>query len=183
MLLSLLQWLKAAETKLKRAFSSTQFSLDLDSEFSFLSVGARNFEEGMSIDGPLYAAISREIARSGEWFRLDARVPDFLPYNEHPHFAFWAQALIFKFLPAADWSARILGHLCYVLFLGLFFKRMSQFANEKKRPRSEFFFVDLGRLLKFLFHFLFRSSRTFDGGAWHSIFCGAHWLAKGKFFQ
>lgn len=97
---------------------------------AFLSVGARNFEEGMSIDGPLYAAISREIARSGEWFRLDARVPDFIPYNEHPHLAFWAQALIFKFLPAADWSARILGHLCYVAFLFLFFKRIKNLLSE-----------------------------------------------------
>ena len=87
-----------------------------------LSVGARNFEQGISIDGPLYASIARNIARSSEWFRLDGGIPDFLPFAEHPHLGFWLQALIFKILPAADWSARISGHIFYVAALALAYK-------------------------------------------------------------
>lgn len=93
-----------------------------------LAVGARNFELGLSLDGPLYAAISREMARTGELIRMDGLVPDFQPYAEHPHLGFWLHALFFKILPAQDWVARMPSHLFYVGFLLLFFfwvKRMS----------------------------------------------------------
>lgn len=96
-----------------------------------LSVGARNFEQGMSVDGPLYATLSQQIARTGEWFKLDPRIPDFQPYAEHPHLGFWIQALIFKFLPQADWSARLSGHLFYVGFLFLFFGSLKKYYNER----------------------------------------------------
>lgn len=88
---------------------------------AFAAVGARNFEPGLSGDGPLYAEIARRVAETGEWFRLDGGVPDFQPYAEHPHLGFWLTSLPFFVLPAADWSARLLGHVCYVVFLwGLF---------------------------------------------------------------
>lgn len=85
------------------------------------AVAARNFEAGLSGDGPLYAEIARRIAVTGEWFRLDGGVPDFSPYAEHPHLGFWILSLPLHWLPAADWSARIIGHLCYVAFLWGFF--------------------------------------------------------------
>ncbi|NCN42592.1 hypothetical protein GW916_15245 [bacterium] len=97
---------------------------------AFVSVGARNFEDGLSLDAPLYASIARNIARTGEWFFMYGNVPDFVPFAEHTHFGFWLQALIFKVLPAADWSVRILGHLSYVINLFLVFKIAKYFFNQ-----------------------------------------------------
>jgi|GEM_PF-2458147 len=87
-----------------------------------LSVGARNFEEGLSLDASLYATIARNIARSGQYFLLDGQVPEFRIFAEHPHLGFWIQALIYKVLPIADWSTRIQGHIFYLLFMFLFFR-------------------------------------------------------------
>jgi 4-amino-4-deoxy-L-arabinose transferase-like glycosyltransferase len=100
---------------------------------AFLSVGARNFEEGLSLDAPLYTTISREIARSGELFKLDSRVTEFQPYYaDHPHLAFWIQAGLYKIFGASDWSSRISGHLFYILSLFLVFlwarKRLGESA-------------------------------------------------------
>ncbi len=98
---------------------------------AFLSVGARNFERGLSVDGPLYGSISRHIAETGEWFEMDGQVPDFKPFYEHTHLGFWIQALVFKILPAEDWSARILGHVYYVLFLFFLFRWIAQSLTQK----------------------------------------------------
>jgi 4-amino-4-deoxy-L-arabinose transferase-like glycosyltransferase len=84
---------------------------------AMLSVGARNFELGLSMDAPLYATIARNIARHGDWFRLATTIPEFHPFAEHPHLGFWLLALVFKVLPIADWSARVAGHVFYVAFL------------------------------------------------------------------
>jgi 4-amino-4-deoxy-L-arabinose transferase-like glycosyltransferase len=98
---------------------------------AILSVGARNFELGLSTDGPLYAAIARRIADTGEWFRMYGGVPDFDPFAEHPHLGFWVLAVFFKILPAADWAARIPGHLFYVGFLLLFFNFVRKQSGER----------------------------------------------------
>ena len=97
---------------------------------AFLSVGARNFELGMSIDGYLYSAIARNIVQTGEWFRLHGGVSEFSTFAEHPHLGFWLVAFVFKFLPAADWSARIVGHLFYVGFLGLIYWAVRRWSGE-----------------------------------------------------
>ncbi len=96
-----------------------------------MSVGARNFERGLSVDGPLYGTIARNIALSQEWFRLDASVPDFQPFSEHPHLGFWTLATLFKYLPIDDWSARIPGHVFYIIFLFIFFKFLRKYRDEK----------------------------------------------------
>ena len=98
---------------------------------AMVSVGLRNFEPGLSIDGPLYASIARNIARTGEWFRMSGGVPDFQPFAEHPHLGFWIQALFFKILPAQDWSARVMGHVFYVSFLWIFFREIRNRVNER----------------------------------------------------
>jgi 4-amino-4-deoxy-L-arabinose transferase-like glycosyltransferase len=98
---------------------------------AFLTVGLRNFEEGLSIDAPLYASIAKHIVQSGDWWRLDGGVPDFKPFAEHPHLHFWLMALIFKAVGAADWSARILGHLYYVGFLFVFYGLLKRWRDEK----------------------------------------------------
>ncbi len=97
------------------------------------AVGIKNFEIGLKIDGLLYSAISRTIARTGEWFLLSANTSDFQPFAEHPHLGFWTQALVFKLLPAADWSARIPGHLYYVAFLFLFFRFVEKVSQSTKQ--------------------------------------------------
>src|SRR4051794_15500901 len=96
-----------------------------------LSVGARNFELGLSMDAPLYATIARGIARSHHWFRLTTDIPEFHPFAEHPHFGFWVLAVFFRLLPIGDWSARIPGHLCYVGFLAMFFFAMRRHAGQR----------------------------------------------------
>lgn len=86
-----------------------------------LAVGARNFELGLSLDAPLYATISRNMALGGSWFRMNCSLPDFSPFAEHPHLGMWVGAVVFKVFPMADWSIRIPGHLLYVAFLFFFF--------------------------------------------------------------
>ncbi|NCN27722.1 hypothetical protein GW915_09120 [bacterium] len=98
---------------------------------SLLSVALKNSEQGLSGDAPLYASISENMIESGDYFSLDAAVPDFKPnYNEHPHLSFWLQALIFKVFGAHDWSARILGHIYYICFLLLFFFSLRALVSE-----------------------------------------------------
>lgn len=96
-----------------------------------LSVGARNFEEGLSIDAPLYCTIARNIVRNHEWFVLYGGVPDFVPFAEHPHLGFWLLAGVFKILPAADWSGRIVGHFFYVAFLWIFFLYLRHRSSQR----------------------------------------------------
>lgn len=98
---------------------------------AFAAVGMRNFETGLSLDGPIYSTIARNIAVTGEWFRLDASLSDYRPYfTDHPHLALWIQALFFRWLPDEDWVARMTGHLCYVAFLFLFFRLARKRSGE-----------------------------------------------------
>ncbi|MBI1860774.1 MAG: glycosyltransferase family 39 protein, partial [Deltaproteobacteria bacterium] len=96
-----------------------------------LSVGARNFEDGITLDGPFYASIARNILRSGNWFTLNSGIPDLNPFYGNPHLGFWVFALWLKILPAADWALRIVGHLYYVAFLSLFFLYVRRKSSEK----------------------------------------------------
>lgn len=98
---------------------------------AFLSVGARNFEPGISVDGPVYATIARNLARLGNWFYLDSGIPDFEPFTEHPHLGFWVLGGFLKVLPAVDWAVRIVGHLYYVAFLVLFFIFVRRESSER----------------------------------------------------
>ena len=119
-----------SQTEHDSGLSTFQIMLWITS-LAMLAVGVRNFEDGMSIDAPVYASIARNIAKTGEWFFMYANVPDWIPFAEHPHLGFWLQALIFKILPAADWSARILGHASYLANLFFVFKIAEHFFNRK----------------------------------------------------
>ncbi len=96
-----------------------------------LSVGARNFETGIAVDANTYGLLARAIARSGEWFYLPGSTAEFAPFAEHPHLGIWLVALVFKVLPAADWSGRIVGHFFYVAFLWVFFLHIRREQDEK----------------------------------------------------
>lgn len=96
-----------------------------------VSVGLKNFESGLSIDGPIFATIARNIARTGEWWRLDANVPDFNPFAAHPHLGFWIVAAVFRILPQQDWVARMVGHFFYVSFLTGFFFYVRHKSSQK----------------------------------------------------
>src|SRR5262249_4479727 len=96
-----------------------------------LSVGARNFEEGLGMDGSVYATVSRRIVQTGHWFALDAQIPFYKPlFAEHPHLGFWIGAIWFRLLPSADWAARLLGHTLYILFLWFFFHATRRRSSE-----------------------------------------------------
>lgn len=96
-----------------------------------LSVGARNFEPGLSLEGILYASMGREIARTGEWFLLDSGVPDFSPYVSHPHLGFWLLGALFYVAPPEDWAARLVGHAFYAAFLFLLFTAIRRRSGER----------------------------------------------------
>ncbi len=99
---------------------------------SFVAVGLRNFEEGLSSDAPFYSTVARNIVKSGDWLRMSTSVPGFEPYYvEHPHLGYWVLAAVFKVLPIADWSARIPGHLFYILFLWIYFLWIQKKFSEK----------------------------------------------------
>ena len=96
-----------------------------------LAVGAKNFEMGLSVDAPFYATVARNIARTGELFNLHGSVPEYRPFIYHPPLGLWLLAGVFKVLPAADWSARLLGILFYFLFIGVYFLFVRKKTNEK----------------------------------------------------
>jgi 4-amino-4-deoxy-L-arabinose transferase-like glycosyltransferase len=96
-----------------------------------LAVGAKNFEMGLSVDGPIYAAIARNVARTGNLFNLDGNVNQLRPFIDHPPLGLWVVAFFFKIFPAADWSARIAGILFYFSFLTLYFFYIRERCGEK----------------------------------------------------
>ena len=71
------------------------------------------------------------MARSGDLLFLDAGIPEFKPFVEHPHLGFWTLAAVFKLTAIADWSARIPGHLFYVGFLVLLFLEVRRRSSQK----------------------------------------------------
>jgi 4-amino-4-deoxy-L-arabinose transferase-like glycosyltransferase len=108
---------------MKNTVPSLSFSAYWILSLSVLAVACKNFEVGgLSVDGPLYALAARTAARTGEWFYLQGTVPYYIPFSDHPHLGIWFIALVFKFFPAADWSARIPGILFYFGFLFCFFR-------------------------------------------------------------
>jgi len=116
---------------MKRLFSLTGWIFAL----AFLSVGLRNFEAGLSMDGPLYATIARNLAHGphSSFFLLQTSIPEFQPFfAEHPHLGFWTLAAFLKFLPDADWVARMPSHLFYVLSLLLGYVWISDLARSRR---------------------------------------------------
>ncbi len=108
---------------MKQSTPSLSFSALWVLSLSLVAVACKNFEVGgLSVDGPLYALAARTAARTGEWFYLQGTVPYYIPFSDHPHLGMWFLALVFTFLPAADWSARIPGILFYFGFLLCFFR-------------------------------------------------------------
>jgi 4-amino-4-deoxy-L-arabinose transferase-like glycosyltransferase len=140
---------------------------------AFLAVGARNFEEGLSVDGPLYAAIARALSRASDIFVMSPGLSDYPVYFDHPHFGFWLHAIWLKFFPATDWSVRIPSHLMYVFFLWGFWKVVQKLNSARVAtvavlllwiwsPFSNFFsnfYLDPGVLLfgSMFLVFLYRS--------------------------
>lgn len=161
---------------------------------AMLSVGARNFEQGLNLDAPLYAKIawylSEAIKQGGDWVLLNGGTPDFVPFTEHTHGVFWIVALLFQFLPAEDWVARIPGHLFYVSNLFLIYTLAKKQLNEKAAVWSVLLlitwpifsnfhstlYLDPGALF-FGLAFLWSYSRALVGGAG-----GLKWAVASGFF-
>ncbi len=187
-------------TKSDRELGSFELLLWIVS-LAFLSVGARNFENGLSIDGPLYATIARNIISTGEWFKLDSWVPDFAPaFAEHTHLGFWTLAFFAKVVGPWDWALRIPGHIFYVLFLFAFFRFIKSIVSEKTAVVSVIYlwtlpvfsnyfsntYLDPGCLFYgFLsFYFLFKGATDFKrsdllAGALSGLFLALVVLQKG----
>ncbi len=97
---------------------------------AMIAVGAKNFEIGFSIDAPFYSAVSRNMARSGNWIEMSASTPDFVPYAEHPHLGYWTQSVFFKLFGATDPVARIPSQLFYVLCMLVLFFGIRKLSNQ-----------------------------------------------------
>ena len=95
------------------------------------AVGIKNFEPGLAIDAPFYASVGRNLAISSDWFYLSAGIPELTPFTDHPPFGMWLLGLVFKILPAEDWSARLLTEVFYVLFLWMLFHFVQKNSGEK----------------------------------------------------
>ncbi len=113
---------------------------------TMVAVGARNFELGLSSDGPIYSTIARNIIESQDWFWLESSVPDYKPYfADHPHLGIWLLAISFKLFGAKDFAARIPGHIFYFGFLSLLFFYIRKKTNEKTAFLTLFFLWIWGR--------------------------------------
>ncbi len=113
---------------------------------TMVAVGVRNFELGLSSDGPIYSVIARNIVESHDWFRLDSSVPDYQPYfADHPHLAIWLVAATFKLFGVGDYASRIPGHIFYFGFLALLFFYIRRKTSEKTAILTLLFLWTWGR--------------------------------------
>jgi 4-amino-4-deoxy-L-arabinose transferase-like glycosyltransferase len=141
---------------------------------SALAVGARNFElGGIGVDGPLYALMARGIARTGNWFVMNGTVPHFMPYADHPHLGVWFIAAVFHLLPAADWSARIVGIVFYAAFIGLFFSFLRRVLDLRRAVVATLVLWSFYRFSNFFSNVYLDPGALFFGAA--SVF----WLREG----
>lgn len=170
----------------KRIFSAPQVLLWIIC-LATLSVGARNFEAGLSTDAPLYAGIARNMVRTGEYFVMDSHVPDYPPpFAEHPHLGFWVLSVPFhmlkSFSPPPDWAARIPSHFFYVLFLCLFFWWVCQLSGEAVAVFAVFLLWTWPIFSNFFSNAYFDPGALFFGTAaiallWRSLTRGSWWAA------
>lgn len=131
-----------------------------------LAVAARNFEQGgIGTDGPLYALLARGVARTGEWFYLRGTVEKFIPSADFPHLSIWFMAVVFKLLPAGDWSARIPGMIYYAGFLGIFFRFLRRFAGLQVATVSTLVLWTFYRFSNYFANVVLDSGALFFGSA------------------
>lgn len=76
---------------------------------AFLIASTRLTELGLSLDPALFSAIARNLARDNQWWSLHASPSVFPQFHEHPYFAIWLQAIVFKLFGASDFTSRLLG--------------------------------------------------------------------------
>jgi 4-amino-4-deoxy-L-arabinose transferase-like glycosyltransferase len=146
---------------------------------SCVAVGTRNFEDGgITVDGPLYASIARRIAETGEWFSLYGGTPDLKPFYEHPHLGFWFIASVFKVLGAADWTARIPGHLFYFGFLTVFFLFIRSKSGQKTAIWAVLLLWSFARVSNFFSNVFLDPGAVFFGTL--GLFLWWEGLEKGK---
>lgn len=102
------------------------------------------FADGLSGDAPVYAFISQQMLASQDYFRMSSALPEFQPFAEHPHPAFWLQALLFQVFGADDWSFRLLGHLFLIGSLFALHKILqNSFSSDESVRRADLSLVFL----------------------------------------
>ena len=97
---------------------------------SLVAVLYQFFAPGLSGDAPLYAYVARAMIESGEYFKMHSGLPEFQPFAEHPHLAYWIAAGFFNVFGAEDWVYRLPGQLFYIGTLLVFWKILKSELGE-----------------------------------------------------
>jgi len=87
----------------------------------FLIFFAQTKTFGLMFDGLTYAALAKNILKTGDWKMLHYGLEQYSDFFYHPPLAMWMQALIFKIFGSEESIARILPGSCAILTtLGVF---------------------------------------------------------------
>jgi 4-amino-4-deoxy-L-arabinose transferase-like glycosyltransferase len=130
------------------------------------------FLEVMDIDEAQYAAISREMAATGEWLQLKDRGENYL---DKPPLLFWLAALTFKLLGVSNFTYRITPIL--VSLLGVYATYRFTLLYYSRRAAYGSALIIASSMAFFLMHRDVRTDTMLTGWVIFSIWQISEWLA------
>lgn len=138
-----------------------------------LVYAAGAFLEVMDIDEAQYAAISREMASSGEWLQVKDRGEDYL---DKPPLLFWVAALTFRLLGVSNFTYRLVPIL--VSLLGIYATYRFTLLYYARRAAYSAALIIASSMAFFLMHRDVRTDTMLTGWVMFSIWQIAEWLER-----
>jgi 4-amino-4-deoxy-L-arabinose transferase-like glycosyltransferase len=117
-------------------FARRIYGLVLIAAFLIFFAQTRSFM--LLFDGLTYAALAKNILRTGDWKTLHYGLEQYANFYQHPPLAIWMQAAVMSVLGTAEWVTRIVPSFCGVLTVGFVFK-----FTEKKLGLSAAFWASI----------------------------------------
>jgi 4-amino-4-deoxy-L-arabinose transferase-like glycosyltransferase len=130
------------------------------------------FLEVMDIDEAQYAAISREMAATGEWLQVKDRGENYL---DKPPLLFWLAALTFKLLGVSNFTYRLVPVL--VSLLGIYATYRFTLLYYSRRAAYSAALIIASSMAFFLMHRDVRTDTMLTGWVIFSIWQISEWLA------
>lgn len=147
-----------------------------DSRIPFIAIAlvytAGAFLEVMDIDEAQYAAISREIAETGEWLQIKDRGENYL---DKPPLLFWLAALTFKLLGVSNFTYRLIPIL--VSLLGVYATYRFTLLYYNRRAAYSAALIIASSMAFFLIHRDVRTDTMLTGWVIFSIWQISEWLS------
>ncbi len=146
-----------------------------DSRIPFIAIAlvyaAGAFLEVMDIDEAQYAAISREMAETGEWLQIKDRGENYL---DKPPLLFWVAALTFKLLGVSNFTYRLVPIM--VSLLGVYATYRFALLHYNHRAAYSAALIIASSMAFFLIHRDVRTDTMLTGWVIFSIWQISEWI-------